>query len=200
MSLLDSAGVPLVASLALAFVGDRKLAPEVNILGSAATFAAGVGLALQVYEQGFAAGGEQFLLCRRLQRLPDGAHRLRLHDHRDLQQALHAARAGARHGRPPADALLPLHVPALHLRHAALPADEQRRHPLDRHGAGHPLHGPAGLPVPHADRDRGGLEVLHPLRRRHRAGAVRHRAALLRGGKGAGRGRRGAALDQPRAR
>ncbi len=36
--------------------------------------------------------------------------------------------------------------------------------------------------VPHTGQPRGGLEVLHPLRRGHRAGAVRHDPAVLRGG------------------
>lgn len=52
MALLILLIVPLVASLALAFIGDRKIAPEVNILGSAATFAAGIALALEVYHHG----------------------------------------------------------------------------------------------------------------------------------------------------
>lgn len=52
MSLLILLGVPLFAALALAFIGDRKLAPEVNIAGSAATFAASVQLALQVSARG----------------------------------------------------------------------------------------------------------------------------------------------------
>ena len=52
MSLLILLTVPLAASLALAFIGDRKLAPEVNIMGSGATFVAAVDLALQVYRQG----------------------------------------------------------------------------------------------------------------------------------------------------
>ncbi len=60
MSLLILLVVPLIASLALAFIGDRKLAPEVNILGSAATFAASVDLALQVYEQGPILAGNNF--------------------------------------------------------------------------------------------------------------------------------------------
>ena len=55
--------VPLVAAVVLALVGDRKLAPEINILGSAVTFAAGLGLALQVYERGsFMAGGKFFFV------------------------------------------------------------------------------------------------------------------------------------------
>lgn len=63
MILLILLGVPLFAAAGLAFIGDRRLAPEVNILGSAATFVAGLGLALQVYEQGPSiAGGEFFFV------------------------------------------------------------------------------------------------------------------------------------------
>ncbi|MBI5739600.1 MAG: hydrogenase 4 subunit F, partial [Nitrospirae bacterium] len=55
--------VPLFAAVGLAFVGDRKFAPEINIAGSAATFIAGAGLALQVYEQGpMLAGGKFFFV------------------------------------------------------------------------------------------------------------------------------------------
>ena len=52
MVLLMLLMIPIISSLALAIIGDRKFAPEVNILGSALTFAAGVLLAFQVYEQG----------------------------------------------------------------------------------------------------------------------------------------------------
>jgi hydrogenase-4 component F len=63
MSLLILLIVPIAASLALAVIGDRKLAPEVNILGSAATFAAGVALALEVYRNGpMLAGGNFFFV------------------------------------------------------------------------------------------------------------------------------------------
>jgi hydrogenase-4 component F len=63
MILLILLGVPLFAAALLAFVGDRRLAPEINILGSAATFIAGIGLALQVYEKGpMTAGGEFFFV------------------------------------------------------------------------------------------------------------------------------------------
>jgi len=55
--------VPLFAAVALGLVGDRRFAPEINILGSAATFAAGLGLAFQVYERGpFMAGGKFFFV------------------------------------------------------------------------------------------------------------------------------------------
>ena len=55
--------VPLAAAVVLALVGDRARAPEINILGSAVTFAAGLGLAMQVYERGsFMAGGKFFFV------------------------------------------------------------------------------------------------------------------------------------------
>jgi hydrogenase-4 component F len=55
--------VPLVAALVLAFIGDRKLAPEVNIAGSAATFIAGIDLAMDVYAHGpMLAGGKFFFV------------------------------------------------------------------------------------------------------------------------------------------
>ncbi len=55
--------VPLFAAVVLAFMGDRRFAPEINISVSAATFAAGAGLALQVYMQGpMLAGGNFFFV------------------------------------------------------------------------------------------------------------------------------------------
>jgi hydrogenase-4 component F len=63
MMLFILLGVPLFAACALAFIGDRKFAPEINIAGSAATFAAGLSLALQVYHQGtIMAGGKFFFV------------------------------------------------------------------------------------------------------------------------------------------
>ena len=61
-------------------------------------------------------------------------------------------------------------------------------------------HRAAGEPLPHAGEPRGGVEVLHPVRRRHRAGAVRHDPALLRRREGARRRRRRAAVDASRTR
>ena len=52
MSLILLLIIPLVASLMLAVIGDRKYAPEVNIICSAAACAASLVLGLQVYEQG----------------------------------------------------------------------------------------------------------------------------------------------------
>src|SRR4030042_790416 len=63
MELLVLLVVPLFAALVLAFVGDRKFAPEINTLGSAATFIAGFGLALKVYYGGpMLAGGKFFFI------------------------------------------------------------------------------------------------------------------------------------------
>ncbi len=52
MALLTLLGVSLVSALVLAFIGDRRRAAEINILGSAATFAASVFLAVRVYQSG----------------------------------------------------------------------------------------------------------------------------------------------------
>src|SRR5271169_1598806 len=60
MELLILLGIPIAASLALAFIGDRRLAPEVNIIGSAATFVAGVKLAFEVYKRGPILAGNDF--------------------------------------------------------------------------------------------------------------------------------------------
>ena len=60
MTLLILLIVPLFAALALAFIGDRKYAPEVNIVGSASTFVTSIVLALEVYEQGPILAGDNF--------------------------------------------------------------------------------------------------------------------------------------------
>ncbi|HEX8949611.1 MAG TPA: hydrogenase 4 subunit F, partial [Dissulfurispiraceae bacterium] len=63
MALLILLGVPLFSAAFLACVGDRKFAPEANIAGSAATFAAGLWLALEVYTKGpMLAGGKFFFV------------------------------------------------------------------------------------------------------------------------------------------
>jgi hydrogenase-4 component F len=63
MALLILLCVPLFAAAILAFVGDRKYAPEINILGSAATFVAGFSLAVEVYVQGpMLAGRNSFFV------------------------------------------------------------------------------------------------------------------------------------------
>jgi len=63
MTLLILLGVCLVAAFILAFVGDRRYAPEINILGGATTFVASLFLAAEVYNNGsFTTGGEFFFV------------------------------------------------------------------------------------------------------------------------------------------
>ncbi|MBI5343940.1 MAG: hydrogenase 4 subunit F, partial [Deltaproteobacteria bacterium] len=52
MAILAVLGVSIIAAILLAFVGDRRFAPEINILGSLATLAASVFLAVEVYANG----------------------------------------------------------------------------------------------------------------------------------------------------
>ena len=106
-----------------------------------------------------------------------------------FSRPVHAHRAGARPADAGAAAALPQHVPALQFHDAAGAAHQQHGHPVGRDGGGDADDGAAGLALPHAGEPRGGVEVLHPLRRRHRAGAVRHDPALLRRGEAARRRR-----------
>ncbi len=63
MMILILLAVSFVAAIILAFVGDRRFAHEINIMGSAVTFFAGLGLAVQVYMQGpMLAGGKFFFV------------------------------------------------------------------------------------------------------------------------------------------
>jgi hydrogenase-4 component F len=63
MTLLLLLGVSLLSAAILAFMGDTKAAPEINILGSTATFAASVAMAAKVHSGGpmVAAGGFFFV-------------------------------------------------------------------------------------------------------------------------------------------
>ena len=69
---------------------------------------------------------------------------------------------------------------------------EQHRPDVGGGGARDADHGGHGRHLPHAGGARGGVEVLHPRQRRHRAGAVRHHPGLPRRAAG---GRRGAGRD-----
>ncbi len=60
MTLLLLLGISLLFAVILAFVGDWKFAPEVNIAGSAAAFAASILLALEVYLHGPFTAGHKF--------------------------------------------------------------------------------------------------------------------------------------------
>ena len=63
MTILLLLGVSFIAAVILAFVGDRKYAPEINIACSLVTFAVSIFLAIQVYNHGsFIAGGKFFFI------------------------------------------------------------------------------------------------------------------------------------------
>ena len=63
MLILLLLGVSFIAAAILAFVGDRKFAPEINIACSLVTFAVSIFLAIQVYNHGsFIAGGKFFFI------------------------------------------------------------------------------------------------------------------------------------------
>ncbi|MBF0457026.1 MAG: hydrogenase 4 subunit F [Nitrospirae bacterium] len=54
---------PFVAAMILAFIGDRKVAPVINIFSSFLTFLAGIALAVEVFRHGqFVAGGKFFFV------------------------------------------------------------------------------------------------------------------------------------------
>jgi len=52
--------VPLVSAIILAFIGERRFAPELNIAGSGLTAAAGIGLAVEVSMKGAMLAGHSF--------------------------------------------------------------------------------------------------------------------------------------------
>jgi len=63
MTLVMLLCISVLVALILAFAGDWRFAPEINIAGSMLTFAASLALALQVYRQGpFTAGGDFFFV------------------------------------------------------------------------------------------------------------------------------------------
>src|SRR3989304_1298315 len=60
MTILLLLGVSFIAAVILGFVGDRKFAPEINIVCSFATFAISIALAIQVYYDGSFMAGRKF--------------------------------------------------------------------------------------------------------------------------------------------
>jgi hydrogenase-4 component F len=60
MILLSLLGISILVALLLAFIGDWRYAPEVNIGGSLLTFFVSLVLALQVYQQGGSVAGSTY--------------------------------------------------------------------------------------------------------------------------------------------
>ena len=181
-----------------ALIGHRDNARDVNVAFSLGTFLAACVLTAQVIVRRPAARLGPRVLHRRAERLPGHADRLRRPDDLDLLAALHARGARPRQDDAGAAAPVPQHVPAVQLHDAAGADDQQPGHPVGRDGGGDADDRAAGQRLPHRRQPGGGVEVLHPVRRGHRAGAVRHRAALHGGGEGPRRRGRRAAVDQPR--
>ena len=191
---------PSGSAVALALVGHRVYAAEVNVAASFGTFVAAIALTIRVDHARTVHRARPAVLRRSVQRVPGRADRVRrLHDVA-LLAAVHADRAGARAPHARAAAALPLDVPALQLHDAAGAPVQQPGHSLGRAGGGDAGDRAARVALPDAGEPRGGVEVFHPLRRRHRAGAVRHDPALLRRREAARRRRRRAAVDRARQR
>ena len=133
-------------------------------------------------------GHRRAVLRRRVQCVSGGADHVRRADHLDLLAALHAPRAastgktGERGMR-----VYHSHVPGIHGHHAGGAHHRQPRAAVGGGGGRDAGDGAAGVVVSHARRRGGGLEVLHPVRCRHRPGAVRYGPDLLRGRARAGR-------------
>ncbi|MFA7405450.1 MAG: hydrogenase 4 subunit F, partial [Pelobacteraceae bacterium] len=60
MILLSLLGISILVALILAFIGDWRFAPEVNIGGSLLTFIVSLVLALQVYHEGGSISGSTY--------------------------------------------------------------------------------------------------------------------------------------------
>ncbi len=135
-----------------------------------------------------APGAGAYLLRRRPQhRLHRAQHLRRLH-HQRLQRQLHRPRARDRPADAGLPALLPRHVPGPDVRHEPGAARQQHRPDVGGGRAGDADHRADGRHLPHARGARGGVEILHPRQRRHRARAVRHHPRLPGGAAGARRG------------
>ncbi len=145
------------------------------------------------------AGVCRAVFHRSVQCVSGDAHRLCRHDHGGVFPALYAHRARPRAADRGASEALSQYVPGLHVHHAAGADHQQSRPALGGDGSGHADHRAAGFALPHQGQPGGGLEILHPVWRGYRAGAVRHRAAVFRGGAGAGpRGHERVAVDAAR--
>ena len=60
MILLSLLGISILVALILAFIGDWRFAPEVNICGSLLTFIVSLLLAVQVYREGGSIAGSDY--------------------------------------------------------------------------------------------------------------------------------------------
>ena len=131
------------------------------------------------YYRRFDVGIRHAVFRRPAQCFPDCADSAGRFHHRPVLAPLHAHRARSRPSFSRATAALSQHVPDVHVHHADGAVDQQSRHPLGRHGGGDADHCAARRSLPHAGGSGSGMEILYPVRRRHRPGAVWHHPHLL---------------------
>ena len=180
MEFLLLLSTPLSGALLLGVFGARRWAAGSECRGQPRDIPRRLCAHRARRERGPSPGGARAVLHRSLQRLSGHAHRLRRTHHLDFLAPLHARGDRSRARERAAAASLPQHVSALHDDHADCAHDQQHGAPVGRDGSGDALHGAAGHAVPDGGESGGRLEVLHPLRRRHRPGTLRHDPPVLR--------------------
>ena len=179
-------------------MGERDEAATVNIVASFATFVAASALTARVVTDGPMLALDKLFFVDSFNVFLVALTAFVGFTTSIFSRPVHAHRARARPRERGAAAPLPQHVPALQLHDAAGAPHQQHGHPVGGARGGDAHHRAARVALPDAGEPRGGVEVLHPVRRRHRPGAVRHDPAVLRGGEAARRGRRRAAVDRAR--
>ena len=120
-------------------------------------------------------------------RLHRAQHLRRLHHERVLDD-LHRARTRDRPADAGLSAFLSRDVPDHDVRHEPRVRLQQYRPDVGGGRAGDPHHRADGRHLSHPRGARGGVEILHPRQRRHRARAVRHHPGLHGGAAGRRRG------------
>ncbi len=156
------------------------------------------GMCTHVKDRGSrqSVGRARAIFHRCLQRVFGDADCVRRLDHLIVFASLYAHRGRAWAGFGPATAAVSQHVPAVHGHDADRPHDEQHGTHVGGDGSRDLVHRAARDAVPDPRESRGGLEVLHSLRRGHLPSPVRHHSHVFCGRENLGfRGRERAALD-----
>lgn len=193
-ALLAVLGLPLAGAAVLALVGHRDAAPEINAGFSLASFVASAVLTARII-----AGGPVLVLHQQFFIDPLNVFLVARTAFVAFRTSLFARpyiRIERDHGKMTAPRMRLFHGMYQLFTFTMLLADDQQ-HGAGRDGGGHARHRVAGRRLPHARQPRGRVEILHPVRRGHRAGAVRHDPALSRRGARDRSRRRRAVVDQP---
>ena len=196
MEFLLLLGTPLAGAVILGWYGGRRLRARAQRRVLADHLPRGVRARLAGRGLRQPGGGARTILHRRVQRVPGGADRVHRPDDVAVFAPLHAHRGASRTGVGGTAAPVPQHVSVVHGDDADRADDQQHGASVGRHGGRHPLDGVAGHAVPNRREPRGGLEILHSVRRRHFPGAFRHDSSVFRRREGPRLGgRERAALD-----